>query len=110
MGQKGIECRCRFLHPFQRDRGKRRARQADFKENAQTLGFDVFYDTPLGHHHAAFTLYGVIYYHDWGLNTYGGVAGVGSGTIFYAREAFCSPLRIGNASHTALCEFRHEKS
>ena len=62
------------------------------KEDARTLGFDVFYDAPLGHRHGAVTLYGVVYHHDWGVNTYGGVGGSGSGSIFYTHAGFLLPV------------------
>jgi hypothetical protein len=61
------------------------------KEDALTLGFDVFYDTPLGSKHAALTLYGVLYQHDWGHKTYGGTGGVGTGTIGYAQAGYVLP-------------------
>jgi hypothetical protein len=59
--------------------------------NALSLGFDVFYDTPLGDNGSALTLYGVAYLHDWGENVYGGLASTGSGTVIYTQAGYVLP-------------------
>lgn len=61
------------------------------KDDALTLGFDVIYDAPVGSKNAALTLYGVLYHHNWGVNTYGGVGGSGSGNIAYGQAGYLLP-------------------